>query len=209
MADLLSSLVVPNSPRSSQDSFRSLPSQPRDSSPPPTSSNSQSTSSTPFSNANVAFEATNLPVYDIDSYLTQNADLRLKPAKNNSKGPNAAASNPLEPVSLGTKSSHYVAALNTQCQTKGFTPVFEVEGITDFGGKLILRDAAITSDQRWPSKKDAREGLAEKGLEVVKRMEAKPKEQGKPREAGRNWVGMLLGEPYVTVQLSIPLKDLM
>ena len=96
-------------------------------------------------------------------------------------------------MSLGTKTSFRVAALNTQCQTRGFLPVFEIEGETDFGGVLRLRDVTVTSDQRWQSKKDAREGLAEKGLEVVKLMGFTSKEPPIPQESGRNWVGMLHG----------------
>ena len=51
----------------------------------------------------------------------------------------------------------------------------------------------VTSDQRWQSKKEAREGLAEKGLEAVKDVEASSKEPGMPQEPGRNWIGMLHG----------------
>ena len=86
-----------------------------------------------------------------------------------------------------------MGALNTQCQSKGFLPVFEIEGETDFGGVLKLRDVNITSDRRWASKKEAREGLAEKGLETVNGMEAKQRELG-TLEGRKNWVGMLHGK---------------
>lgn len=192
MADLVSSLIVPNSPRSSQDSFRSVASQ--TDLPPPSSSNAPPAASAFSSSA--AFQQVGLDVYDIDQYLSENANLRVTPThgKALSKGSSPAANGTTEPVALGTKTSYFVGALNTQCQCKGFLPVFEIEGDTDFGGVLKLRDVNITSDRRWASKKEAREGLAEKGLETVRRMEAKQKEPGIPQEGRKNWVGMLHGK---------------
>jgi len=197
MADLLNSLVVPSSPRSSQDSFRSLSSQPRtqSASPPPSKSQAISTGPLPFQDP--AFQAASLPVYDIDSYLAQNAGLRSTPSntKKASKRPAPANTGSPEPVSLGTKTGGFaVATLNTQCQIKGFLPAFEIDGVSDFGGALKLRDVTVTSDQRWSSKKEAKEGLAEKGLERLKSMEATSKEPGVPQEVGKNWVGMLHGK---------------
>lgn len=197
MADLLSSLVVPASPRSSQESFRSLSSQPHTETAAPSSAKLHSSPPAPSNIPPSAFEAADLPVYDIDSYLAQNVGLRATPAKKPSGAPkesDPAAIESLEPVPLGTKTSFYVGALNQLCQSKGFFPIFEIEGDVDFGGILKLRDAAVASDRRWPSKREARESLAEKGLEVVKGMEAKGKEPGVPQAVGRNWVGMLLGE---------------
>lgn len=72
--------------------------------------------------------------------------------------------------------------------------MFEIEGETDFGGVLKLRDVNVTNDQRWSSKKEAKERLAEKGLETVKGMEASKKEAGPPQERKTDWVGMLLGK---------------
>ena len=201
MTDLLASLVVPSSPRSSQDSFRSISSQPQVESPPLSSiSNSSSApSALPIFPAS-AHQAAGLPVYDVDSYLNANPDLRSNPPKpvqyKKASTKTPASTDTPEPVSVGTKTSFYVAALNTQCQLKGFFPVFEIEGepsIGDFGGVLKLGDVTITSDQRWRSKKEAREGLAERGLEAVKEIEPTRKEPGAHNETGRNWVGMLQG----------------
>lgn len=201
MTDLLSSLVVP-SPRSSQESFRSLPEQSHTSSLSPSTSNPQSTSPTSSTFQTSAVQAAGLPISDINTYLAQNAHLRSPPAKNAKnaqKQPTSACTNPLEPVSLGTKTSFHVAALNTQCQTRGFLPTYEIEGVTDFGGVLKLRDVTVTSDQRWSSKKEVREGLAEKGMEVLKGIEASKKEPGLPQEVGKNWVGMLHGTSRTNV----------
>lgn len=195
MADLLSSLILPSSPRSSQESFRSVASQADTSSS--SLAKAQSTSTT-FS-ASAAFQQAGLPVYDIDHYLKENANLRATSSnsKSLSQRPAQIANGTAEPVHLGTKTSYFVAALNTQCQLKGFVPVFEIEGDAsnaDFGCVLKLRDVEVTSDQRYPSKKEARERLAEKGLEVVKGIEAKKGESGAAAEPGKNWVGLLHGE---------------
>ena len=198
MADLLASLVGPSSQRSSQESFRSLSSQPRTHSPSP-SSKPLPTPPTSTTFQTSAFQAAGLPVYDVDSYLAQNASLRSRPTNNNTNPSKGSGPNPTsvqEPVPLGTKSSFHIAALNTQCQSKGFLPVFDIEGTADFGGVLKLRGVTVTSERRWNSKKEAREGLAEKGLGIVKEMEAKPKESGGSQEAGRNWIGLLNGEYY-------------
>ena len=87
-----------------------------------------------------------------------------------------------------------MAALNTLCQAKGLTAVFEIDGVVDFGGVLRVEETMVTSKERWSSKKDAKEGLAAKGLIVVSAMEAKRKQSEAPIEAGKNWIGMLLGE---------------
>jgi len=192
MEALLSSLVVTNSPRSSQESFRSVASQ-ADS---PPSSSLEAPSAAPTLSSSAAFQQAGLDVYDIDQYLNDNAGLRTTPKNTNktAKKPTQAAIGAPEPVSLGTKTSYFIAALNTQCQCKGFLPVYDIQGETDFGGVLKLRDVNITSDQRWPSKKEAKEGLAKKGLETVSGMDAIRKEPGTPQEPGQNWVGMLLGK---------------
>ena len=196
MADLLASLVVPSSPRSSQESFRSIASQSRKESPPPSSSKLSSPAPSSTADTTSALQAAGIPVYDIDSYLAQNAGLRSTSSANNvnasKKHTTTTLSSP-EPVSLGTRTGFHVSALNTQCQGKGILPVFEIEGTTDFGGVLKLGGAVVTTDQRWRSKKEAKEGLAEKGLEVVKKIGARQKSPGEPKEQGKNWVGLLHG----------------
>lgn len=197
MRDLLSSLVLPNS---SQESFHSISSQPRADSPPPSALKTAPIAPTAPEIQTSAFQAAGLPVYDVDIFLKENKPLHSNSASNNkypAKNYSQSAASPAEPVSLGTKTSFHVAALNMQCQLKGFLPIFEIEGDAsnaDFGGLLKLRDMTITSDQRWHSKKEAREGLAEKGLESVQGMEAKRKEIGTPSEPGTNWVGILHGK---------------
>ncbi|KAL6713947.1 hypothetical protein ACLMJK_008441 [Lecanora helva] len=198
MADLMSSLVVP-SPRSSQDSFRSFPSQPDHSSPSPSTSNPQSASPTSSTFQAPALQAAGLPISDVNTYLAQHSHLRSTPNAANSKGvskpPTSAAAESLEPVSLGKKTNFYVAALQTQCQSKGFVPVYEIEGQADkadFGGVLKLRDVTVSSDERWPSKKETKERLAEKGLKAVQGIEAVMKEPVKGQDVGKNWTVLLL-----------------
>ncbi len=199
MSDLLASLLVAKS-NSSQESFQSSYSQ------PPPSSGPAATSLTPDMNPPAssqtqasAFQDEGFPVYDIDLYLAAPENAASSTQAPN-KGSNSqhkstqVVGNPLRPVSLGSKTRHHVAALNTLCQTKGLTAVFEIDGVVDFGGVLKIEETTVTSEERWSSKKDAKEGLAEKGMDVVKAMEAKRKQLATPGEAGKNWVGMLLGE---------------
>lgn len=90
-----------------------------------------------------------------------------------------------------------MSALNSLCQLKGVVPIFEIDGDisnADFGGVLKIGEITIASDERWHSKKEVKEALAEKGLNAVKTMDAKRKEPGTPGETGRNWVGMLHGK---------------
>ena len=199
MSDLLASLLVAKS-NSSQESFQSSCSQPPPSSGPAATSLSPDTSLPASSQTQAsAFQDAGFPVYDIDLYLAD-----PKNAASSTQAPNKGGnsqhkstqvvSNPLEPVSLGSKTRHHVAALNTLCQAKGLTAVFEIDGVVDFGGVLKIDGTTVTSEERWRSKKDAREGLAEKGLDFVKKMDAKGKRSETSGEAGTNWVGKLLGE---------------
>ncbi len=192
MTDLQPSLVVPESSRSSEESFRSVASQ---SNSAPLSSSKAPSSSNTFASSAV-FQHAGLDVYDIDQYLSENANLRATPSRGKaaSKGSDQSANGTTEPIALGTETSYFTGALNKKCQSKGFLPVFDIEGETDFGGVLKLRDVNITSDRRYPTKKKAKEALAEKGLETVNGMEATRKEPGTPQEPRKNWVGMLHGK---------------
>lgn len=202
MTDLLDSLVLPNS---SQESFHSSTEHPSTSSPtdvsanhdpstPPSSSQSQSS----------ALQAAGLPIYGADAYLAAPeiaALLHRAPDRKNAftKQPEPEI-NPAQPVSLGSKSAHHVTVLNLLCQQKGHVPDFQIDGDAsnaDFGGFLKIGDETITSDERWHSKKEAREALAEIGLETVKGMEAKKKEPGTPGKKDKNWIGMLQGKCFV------------
>ena len=96
-----------------------------------------------------------------------------------------------------TLTTHYVGQLNNQCQTLGLSARYEIEGDQQigFGGYLQLGPHTITMDERWPSKKAAREGLAPKGLDIVKALQSKRAEEAISAE---NWVGLLhskLGYP--------------
>ena len=199
MSDLLASLLVAKS-NSSQESFQSSYSQ------PPPCSGPAATSSTPGINPPAssqtqasAFQDAGFSVHDIDSYLAESKNLALSTEASNEgshsqQKSTQMASNRLEPISLGSKTRHHVAALNTLCQAKGLTAVFEIDGVVDFGGVLKIGETTVKSEERWKSKKDAKEGLAEKGLDIVKAIDAKGKQSEKLGEAGKNWVGMLLGE---------------
>lgn len=94
--------------------------------------------------------------------------------------------------------SKYVAELYQLCQqTEGLVPLFEIEceaqGAT-WGGNLIVGDRTISrGETRWQSKKAAREGLAEVGVGVVRRMMKNKDGRAK------NWIGMLQGMyPFCT-----------
>ena len=199
MSDLLASLLVAKS-NSSQESFQSSCSQPPPSSGPAATSLSADTSLPASSQTQAsAFQDAGFPVYDIDLYLADpknaaSSTQALNKGSNSQHKSTQVVSNPLEPVSLGSKTRHHVAALNTLCQAKGLTAVFEIDGVVDFGGVLKIDGTTVTSEERWRSKKDAREGLAEKGLDFVTTMDAKGKRSETSGEAGTNWVGKLLGE---------------
>ena len=198
MADLLSSLILP---KNSQESFHSTTSQPQSNVAPEIPS--KALILTPPSSAQEqasAFQATDLPVYNIDAYLTdpQNADLLKTSAKGNQSQPKMSqrANDSLEPIPLGSRTSHYVSTFMNLCQSKGLVPFFDIDGDVsnaEFRGALRIGDVTIVSEKRWHSKKEAREALAAKGLETVQKMETKHKEPGIPGEPEKNWVGMLQG----------------
>ena len=204
MTDLLGSLVLPNN--SSQDSFHSLAEHPSPSSPThpsanhdhdPDSATAQPSSQSPPS----ALQAAGLPIYGVDAYLSASENAALlhrAPDRNNApmRQPNQDLG-PAQPVSLGSKSSHHTTALNLLCQQKGLTLDFQIDGDAsnaNFGGLLKIGDLTIASDERWHSKKEAREALSGMALESVKGMDPKKKAPGTPGEKDKNWVGMLVGK---------------
>lgn len=197
MADLLQSLVLPNS---SQESFHSSAEHPSPSSPTHVPANSDILQSSSQSHSS-ALQAAGLPIYGVDAYLAapENAAL-LRPAPNRKNAPTQQPKpevDSAQPVSLGSKSSHHVSALTILCQQKGLVPDFQIDGDVsnaDFGGLLKIGDVTIASDERWHSKKEAREALAEIGLETVKGMEAKKTESSTLGVKDKNWIGMLLGK---------------
>ena len=205
MSDLLASLLVAKS-NSSQESFHSSCSQPPPSSGPIARSLSPDVNPPASSQTQAsAFRNAGFPVYDIDLYLADPKDAAsstLAPNKRSSPPHESTqvVSNQLAPVPLGSKTRYHVAALNTLCQTKGLPLVFEIDGLVDFGGVVKIGGTTVTSEERWRSKKDAKEGLAEKGLEVAKTMDVKGMRYETSGEAGKNWIGMLLGESIILGQ---------
>lgn len=204
MSDLMGSLVLPNN--SSQDSFHSLAEHPSTTSPNHPSPNHDSATPQPSSQSQSqpqrsAPQAAGLPIYGVDAYLSapENAAL-LHRAPDRKNGPIRQPKQdlgPAQPVSLGSKSSHHTTALNLLCQQKGLTLDFQIGGDTsnaNFGGLLKIGDVTITSDERWHSKKEAREALSGMALETVKGMDAKKKAPGTPGEKDKNWIGMLVGK---------------
>ena len=99
--------------------------------------------------------------------------------------------NPKPGVPLTTTlTTHNVGHLNNQCQTLGLSARYEIDGDQPigFGGYLQLGPHTITRDERWPSKKAAREGLAQKGLAILMDLQRKKAEE---EESVENWLGML------------------
>ena len=199
MTDLLKSLVLPNS---SQESFHSLADNFSSTSPTPNTANHDSaTSQSPSLSQPSALQAAGLPIYDVDAFLAapENATL-LHHAPDRKNAPTQQRKpelDPLQPVSLGSRSNHHATALNLLCQRKGLVPDFQIDGDAskaDFGGFLKIGDVVITRDERWHSKKDAREALAERGLEIVKGMEAEKNVPNTPGVKDKNWIGLLLGQ---------------
>ena len=195
MSDLLDSLVLRSS--SSQESFHSL--------------NSELTTSIHESSGPIghdaALRAKGIEIYDAETFLNNPKTIALleQPTnksrrKSGQQNTQSNANSPLEPLSLGSKTSYHVSALNTLCQSRGVVPVFEIDGDAsnvDFGGILKFGDITIASDERWRSKKEAREALAERGMERAKNLEVKSRQTGTsgalPKDA-KNWVGMLHGK---------------
>ncbi|KAL9128479.1 MAG: hypothetical protein Q9217_002857 [Psora testacea] len=209
MADLLHTLVQrpcssqahhPLQQASSNESFHSTGSQ-------PTRAASSSTSNPP-----AAPQKKGLPIFEVNSYLSDpsNASLLAAPttSKPSPKSPSQLSNvttwaiDPAQPVPLGTKTSHHVPALNTLCQSKGVpTPVFDLEqqgegNEVSFGGIVRVGEGTVGSAKRWRNKKEAKEGLAELAIGMVKEMTppgGREAQQTKTSNAGsgRNWVAML------------------
>lgn len=198
MSDLLPSLITPFESEGSPRSFHSSQSRPSTPPPPQESSSDHHT---------VAFQAAGLPIYNVEAYLNDpdNQSILSSAAKNSNskkKAEQPGIKTMDEPVQLGSpKTSHHVSALNHLCQERGLVPEFEIDGneFTGFGGWLKIGNEIIGSDEKWQSKKSAKEGLAAKGTETVKNMQGKGKGSatGTPE---KNWVGLLLGMFYLPPQ---------
>lgn len=99
-----------------------------------------------------------------------------------------------------TITTHNVGQLNNRCQTLGLSPRYVIYGDQPigFGGYLQFGHHTISRDERWPSKKAAREGLAQKGLAILN---GRQSERAEDVSSVENWVGMLyckLGPPAIS-----------
>lgn len=174
MSDLLASLILPSPPRPA-DTQKEAPS----------------------SDHQAASQADNsLVVHDVEAYLNDPKNKALM-ASSSKKPSTATAYGAPQPVQVGRpKTIHNVPALNHLCQVRNLVPQFEIEVQANggFGGCLRIGTETVYSHEGFPSKKEAKEALAEKGVELVNSMVIKGKETGKSSEEERkNWVGLLLG----------------
>lgn len=198
MADLLSTLIMRNktSPlpnNTSQESFFSSNSE-RPSSPPPAPASAPApapASPLPSNTHSEAVQAAGLPVYDVDTYINdpKSQALLVANAQNTTTNPVRGT----QPSQSGApKTSHFVPLLMMLCQKRAIVPEFKIDGDQfGFGGCLKIGNETVNRDERWPSKRDAKEALAERGVEVVQAMQ----ERGTGPVAGTptNWVGLLQG----------------
>lgn len=154
-----------------------------------------------------ALQAAGLPVFDIETFLNDprnQASPEVKSPPPKKQRTNQANSSSLfAPEQIGSpKTTHNVPALHHICQERGLLAEYDIEGdqLAGFGGTVTVGGETIMSDQRWRNKKEAKEGLAELAVPVVRVMGPKHKDkvlslspkENRPPE--RNWVGMLIGE---------------
>ncbi|KAL8729648.1 MAG: hypothetical protein Q9166_004597 [cf. Caloplaca sp. 2 TL-2023] len=161
-----------------------------------------------------ALQAAGLPVYDIDAFLNDPRNQGTlasksplqKKQKINQNGSSSLSSTPRQ---LGApKTTHNVPLLYKLCQERGLALEFQIDGdqFEGFGGIVKVGGQAIASERRWPNKKEAKEGLAELGVPVVREMRAVSREKSASAEQGepeKNWVGMLL-EYYNNIDATAP-----
>lgn len=188
----MASLFPSQGSQGSQESFHSSRSQQPSTPPPPAASPAPSSS-----NAHtVVLRAADLPVYDVDAYLNNpKVQALLSGNANNTPtnpGQGMKSHGSVAPSTPTVKTTHYVSALNLLCQKRGIVPQFEIDGNqSGFWGWLKVGNETISRDERWSTKKDAKEALAERGVEVVKGMQER--EKGPVDGSPPNWVGLLQG----------------
>lgn len=90
--------------------------------------------------------------------------------------------------------SHHLPVLHQESQMRGLLPRFELKGDQrmGFGGNVKVGDKTITSEERWQTKRAAKEGLSEKAVEIVKAMPSLKRKRS-AGETQENWIGMLHG----------------
>ncbi|KAL8698540.1 MAG: hypothetical protein Q9201_006509 [Fulgogasparrea decipioides] len=154
-----------------------------------------------------ALQAAGLPIYDIESYLndpqhqpTLKSPSAKSPPSKKQKIQGDSSSSLSTPVQLGApKTTHHVPALHHLCQDRGLVAKYDIDGdqLGGFNGTVTVGDQVISSEQRWPNKKEAKEGLAVLAMPVVRDMEAVKRDKQissiSSREQEKNWIGMLLG----------------
>lgn len=196
MAGLLSSLTAADN--GSQEVFHSARSSPE------TGDNDQN-----HDLHSRAMQANGLAVYDVDSFLNDpNNQLLLNDRSTTKKGktaqssqnPNNGSSSTTEPIQLGgPRTSQHVKQLYEICQSRGLQPEFEYEGDDScFSGSITINDETISIDQKFRSKKDVKEALAEAGIEIAKRV-AQDIRPMMATDANNqvNWIGKLLGKQSI------------
>ena len=154
-----------------------------------------------------ALQAAGLPVFDVDDYLNDPRNqLLLEKPTNSKKGkssnstkdtlPGSGSSVP-EPVPLGgPKTSYRVKLLNEFCQSNGLEVGYNIEGdqMRLFGGSVSINGETAGSTRRWPNKKEAKEGLAEQGIELARRKAAEKRPVASAATGTQvNWAGKLQG----------------
>ena len=205
MADLLQSLIKrPHNSQShslhhvnSDESFHSAGSQPF-------------AAATPHNTNEAAAPHQGLPILDLHSYLSDSSNApplfaptrSRSPPKSSSQQSNGTMSTAysVQPLPLGTKTSHHVSSLNLLCQARGLpTPIFDLNQQgqgheTSFGGVVRVGEATVGGDGRFRNKQEAKESLAQEAMGTVKEMTPRARKvqsTGGNASTGKNWIGML------------------
>ncbi|KAL9029446.1 MAG: hypothetical protein Q9196_002321, partial [Gyalolechia fulgens] len=151
-----------------------------------------------------ALNAAGLSVYDAEAYLNDprnqlpinSPPVKSPPHKKQKVKEGSSSSASGTPVQLGApKTTHHVSALHQLCQERGLIAEYAIDGgqAEGFGGTVTIGGQTAASEQRWKSKKEAKEALAGLGLPMVWEMDAvKREKQGVSGEHDKNWVGLLL-----------------
>ncbi|MCJ1378906.1 hypothetical protein MMC17_002005 [Xylographa soralifera] len=184
MSDLLSSLLIPKTSHESFHSASSHPSTHPVSPPSPTPQHTLPTAHGPP-----------LHLYDVSTFLSAPTTTSLL-----STPPTTAttATNAHLPVPLsGPYSAASVSRFYELCQDKGLTPLFTITADPlrpqHFAGSLAVGPATLVLDASQPSKKEARQLLAERGCALVRAMAPRvARADHDPPAQAENWVGKLL-----------------
>lgn len=182
--------------------------------PPPSSGQAQMQSEPPAQQTFAADNGLGPVLHDVDDYLGRpdNHDLlststsrapkpeTQSPAQNPAAAPSKVKPTAtIVPVQVGApKSSASVSRLNTICQQKGLLLDWDIKeaasSLPGFTGTLTIGAETLVLEVAQPSKKDAKQILAERGVEVAERMEARVRGGSEGGEAGNeNWIGKLQG----------------